>query len=88
MATEGERLATLEAVLREIRDDVDELRDEWQRARARLHNLEGISNTFLAWQKDAREKEAAQYRRLGLWIGVLSVVVALATIVEPLLYHH
>lgn len=87
MATEGERLATVEAVLRELRDDVHALGNEIQSARTRLHNLEGISSTFLAWQKDARDKEAAQYRRLGRWIGVLTVVVALAALVEPLLAH-
>ncbi len=58
MATEGERLATVEAILREVRDDVTEIKQDVAGARKRLHNLEGVSGSFLSWQKDAREKEA------------------------------
>ena len=85
MPTPEERIATLEAILPEIRDDVREIRAETSRTRKRLHSLEGISSSFLAWQKDAREKEKEQYRRLGVRIQVLTLVVGLAAVVVPLL---
>jgi hypothetical protein len=80
VTTEGERLATLEALLWEIRDDVTEVKKEAERTRDRLHKLEGISSSFLAWQKQARADEAAQYRRLGMRIQVLTVVVGVAAV--------
>jgi hypothetical protein len=70
VTTDGERLATVEAVLHEVRHDVAEIRQEQERSRDRLHRLEGVSASFLSWQKDAREKEDAQYRRLGNIIGL------------------
>jgi uncharacterized protein YlxW (UPF0749 family) len=84
MATEGERLATLETLLWEVRDDVADVKDEVKAARERLHKLEGTSSAFLNWQKDAREKERQQYQRLGRRIQVLSIIVALAAVVAPI----
>ena len=85
MATEGERLATLETLLWEVRDDVADVKGEVKAARDRLHKLEGTSSAFLNWQKDAREKERAQYHRLGVRIQVLTVVVGLAAVLVPLI---
>lgn len=87
MTTERERLATVEAVLREVQADVIEIRQESTRTRLRLHSLEGIASAFLSWQTDAREKEERQYQRLGLRVQVLTVVVAVAAIVTPFLYN-
>ena len=87
MPTAEERIATLEAILPEIRDDVREIRAETSRTRKRLHSLEGISSSFLSWQKEAREGEKRQYQRLGLRIQVLTVVVGIAAVISPFLYH-
>ena len=87
MATEAERIATVEAVLREVRDDVVEIKQETTRTRQRLHSLEGISSSFLSWQKEAREGEKRQYQRLGIRIQVLTVVVGIAAVISPFLYH-
>ncbi len=84
MPTDVERLATVEAVLLSIRDDVREVKDEVERSRARLHKLEGISNSFLSWQQEARRGEKEQYRRLGLRIQVLTVVVGIAAVIAPI----
>jgi hypothetical protein len=82
--TDGERLATVEAVLHEIRSDVGELRAELGHARTRLHNLEGIAGTFVSMQKSARREEDSQYRRLGRRIQLLTLVVGAAAIVAPI----
>ena len=87
VATEAERLATLEAILPAIREDVAEIKIESVRTRKRLHSLEGISSAFLSWQKEAREGEKRQYQRLGLRIQVLTVVVGIAAVISPFLYH-
>ena len=91
MATEGERLATVEAVLREVQGDVSEIKTEIGAARQRLHSLEGISSAFLAWQKDARLKEAKQYRRLGNIVGLgglaLSVALVVLAVVTFITHH-
>jgi hypothetical protein len=79
-----ERLATVEAVLGEIRGDVGEVRSELFRTRERLHKLENIANSFVLAQKENRRKEAAQYQRLGLKIQVLTVVVTIAAILAPI----
>jgi hypothetical protein len=83
--TDGERLATVEAVLQDLRSDVTELRDESLRARARLHNLEGIAGAFLDMQKTNRRAEERQYRKLGVKIQVAGLLLTLAAIVSPIL---
>lgn len=84
MPTDGERLATLEEIARDFERDMADLNAEVERHRARLHNLEGIAGTFVNLQKEARRKEEAQYRRLGARIQLLSIVVALAAVVAPI----
>jgi hypothetical protein len=84
MPTEGERIATVETILLDIRGDVSELRQEATEARRRLHKLEGIAGSFVDMQNENRRKEAAQYQKLGLRIQVLTVVVGLAAILAPI----
>lgn len=81
MATVGERLATIEAGVRELRDAVEELRDlysgggdvEYSRSvRGRLHTLESTVAGFVL------------RRSVGLgmvkgWQGVILVLCAVAT---------
>lgn len=82
--TEGERLATIEAVLRELRGDIGERKQEEERTRKRLHELEGAVNLLLEAQKMARRAEANQYRRLELRLQLLTIVVAIGSLVVPL----
>jgi len=81
---DGERLATVEAVLRELRDDMSDLKTEMARTRTRLHNVEGVASAFVDTQKQARRGEAAQYRSLEIRIQVLTIVVGLAAVLTPL----
>jgi hypothetical protein len=83
--TDGERLATVEAVLSELRDDVTELRKESLRSRTRLHNLEGVAGAFLDMQKQNRRREAEQYQRLGVRIQLAGLALTLAAILSPII---
>ena len=73
----AERIASLKA-------DVSELAAEQLRNRTRLHNLEGFAAAYLDTQKANRRAEAHQYRRLELRLQVLTVVIALAAVVVPI----
>ena len=86
MPTDGERLATLEAEMRELRNDVRERIVEEQRTRDRLHKLEGIAGTLVDEMKIARRQEKDQYRRLEVRLQAFTAVVAVAGIVGPLIY--
>ncbi len=88
MTTEGERLATLEALLWEIRDDVTEVKKEAERTRDRLHKLEGVSALFVETQKENRRKEDAQYKRLTAHLQVIGLLFAALLFLEPFLYHY
>lgn len=85
MRPDGERLATLEEQVRDFERDMGVVTTELGSHRRRLHDLEGIAGTFVNLQKEARRKEAEQYQRLGVRIQILSVVVALAAIVAPII---
>jgi hypothetical protein len=85
VATANERLATVEAVLLGMRDDVAEVRQEAIRTRERLHRLEGIASQFVDAQQENRKQEKDQYDRLGLRIQIMTVVVALAAVLVPTL---
>ena len=87
MATEGERLATVEAVLQELREDVGELKSESQRARGRLHDLEGLASTLVDQERVRIRVTKEQQARMRTRIEVLTFVVACAALLEPFLYH-
>lgn len=84
MATADERLATIEEQIRELRAQVADRKAEEQRTRDRLHAIEGAVKGLVTVQKEARAAEATQYRRVAVRIQVLTLVVAVATIVVPL----
>lgn len=87
MATEGERIATLEAVIADLRGDVGEVKQEQLRNRTRLHNLEGLAGTLVEQEK-RRNRDTAQHEaRVNRTLQVLAAVVAIATFAEPFLYH-
>ena len=87
MATEGERLATVEAVLQDLRCDVGELRTESQRTRGRLHDLEGLASTLVDQERVRIRVTKEQQARMRSRLEVLTVVILLATFLEPFLYH-
>lgn len=87
MATEGERIATLEAVIGELRGDMGDLKSETIRTRARLHDLEGIAGMLVSQEKQRNRDTRRAQRRTDRRLQVLTVVVAIAALLEPFLYH-
>ena len=87
MATDGERIARLEVLLSEIRDDVRELKDEESRTRRRLHDAEGVLGMLVEQEKVRRKTTVENQRRVKLRLEILTVVVALAALFEPFAYH-
>jgi hypothetical protein len=82
--TSDARLATVEAVLLDIRGDVLDLKAEATRTRNRLHSLEGTAAAFIQTQKENRRREAAQYQRLGIIVAVVGLFLTLAAVVSPI----
>jgi hypothetical protein len=68
----------------DLADDVTELRDTRKEDHHRLRSVEATVNLLLDAQQDARRAEARQYQRLELRIGVLTVVLAAAAVVVPI----
>ena len=81
MRTEGERLATLEEQVRDFREDMQALTDEIRGVRTRVHNLEGVTATFVGVQQANREAEARQYRRLGGRVSLGGLYIAFGMLV-------
>ena len=67
-----------------LREDAGEVKAELARARTRLHNLEGIAASFVDTQRVNRRLEAEQYKRLGMRIQVLTLVVGFAAVLAPI----
>ena len=87
MTTPDARIAKVEQLLSDLKDDVREMRDETLRTRGRLHDLEGIAGVLVEQEKLRRRATQARDRRFGLRLQVLTVVVMVATLTEPFLYH-
>ena len=87
MTTPDARIAKVEQLLSDLKDDVREMRDETLRTRGRLHDLEGIAGVLVEQEKLRRRATQQRDRRFGRRLQVLTVVVALATLAEPFLYH-
>ena len=87
MPTEGERLASVEQQIIDLRGDIADRKSEEERTRKRLHDIEGIMGLLVDQQKRNREQEATQYRRMELRLQVLTIVIAFAALAEPFLYH-
>ena len=83
--SDGVAIARLQEQIRGVREDVAAIVDEQRRTRTRLHNLEGIAQTYVDAQKVNRRREEAQYRRLELRLQVLTVVIGVAAVVAPIL---
>jgi len=76
--TDGERLATIEQVLRDLRGDVGDLRQEGGRTRERLHAIEATARGLALVQTQRIEQQERQWSALARRLRVLSVVIALA----------
>lgn len=87
MATEGERIASVEQQIIDLRGDIADRKHEEERTRERLHKVEGAMQRLVDIQTDARKQEATQYRRLELRMQALTLVVAFAAMLEPVAYH-
>ncbi len=88
MPSADERLATVEAVLLELRADVADIKHEAVRTRDRLHKLEGVSALFVETQKENRRKEAEQYHQLGTRLTIVGLILTALLFIEPFLYHY
>lgn len=87
MPTDDTRLTRLEDRVQAMRDDMADLKIETQRTRKRLHDLEGISSLLVEQEKVRREATHKQQEAFKLRLQVLTVVVAVAALAEPFLYH-
>jgi len=85
--TDGERIVALETLMGEIRGDVQELNAESRRTRGRLHDVEGILGTLVDQEKVRIQVTKESQRRMRTRLEVLTVVVGLAAVLEPFLYH-
>jgi hypothetical protein len=84
---DAERLATVEQIVREVKGDVKDLREEQKADHHRLRSVEQSVMRLLENERDAREGVLDRQRRIELLLKALTSVVALAAVVEPLLFH-
>ena len=87
MTTPDARIATVEQLLSDLKDDVREMRDETLRTRGRLHDLEGVAAVLVEQEKHRRRATQLRDKRIGRRLQVLTIVVAVAALGEPFLYH-
>jgi uncharacterized protein YlxW (UPF0749 family) len=76
----------IEERIGDLRGDVQALTTEMERARKRLHNLEATNAGLVKAASVRAEIQAAQAQRTQRWIQVLTLAVACAGVVGPLVY--
>lgn len=86
MPSDGERIATLEAIIHELRDDISDVKAEVLRSRARLHDLEGATGLLVDTEKVRARDQRDRQRRLEIRLQALTIAVAIAAFAEPFLY--
>src|SRR5207249_854920 len=84
---EGERLAVIEQMIRDLREDIDAMKTEQVRTRDRLHKLEGTTAGLVQEARTRSVLQEESSRSVMVRLQVLTVVVAVAALGEPLLYH-
>ena len=87
MVTEGERIATLEAVIGDLRGDMSDLKAETLRTRTRLHDLEGLAGALVSQERQRNRDTRRAQLRTDRRLQILTVVIAAAALLEPFLYH-
>lgn len=82
------RLATIEQVLRDMRDDIQEGTAERLRIRGRLHDLEATAQGLIHFVREQKRQDENQWRRIELrlqWmtfvVGALGLVLAIGVFV-------
>ena len=83
--SESNRIARLEERYHGVREDMHDMAQEIERHRGRLHNLEGIAQTFVDTQQTNRRREAEQYERLSTRLTLVGLVLAACAILSPIL---
>ena len=87
MATDGERIATLEQLGRDIRDDIGAWTHEQERTRHRLHELEAtVRGLVLASDIAVKNTDKRQWR-MELRVQVLTLVVGIGAVASPLIVY-
>lgn len=79
-------MATVEADIRSVREDVQDLRREDERKRKRLHDLESTTKGLVDLRRADDDAVNKQQRRLEVRMQALTAAVAVAALVEPFLY--
>jgi hypothetical protein len=67
-------------VLSELRTDIGQLRQEQERTRGRLHDLEKSAQGLLLMQRERIERDERLFRNLGLRLKYLSLAIAAASV--------
>jgi len=81
----GERIARNEQAITDLREDVRDIRTSATSDHHRIRNVEDAVNLLLEAQKQARRAEHTQYRRLEVRVQWLTLVVAFAAVIGPLI---
>ena len=87
MTTPDARLARVEERLEGLREDVAALVLETNRARTRLHDLEGLAGTLVSQERQRNRDTKTHQRRMEWRLQLLMALVALVSVVEPLVFH-
>ena len=87
MPADGERLATVETLLHELRGDLHEVKDELVRSRSRLHKVEGAVGLLLDRDKVRADIAADRNKKTDRRIQLLIGLAAFGAIIVPLLTH-
>ena len=74
--SDAERLATIEQVLKDVRDDVHDLREEQKGDHHRLRAVEASTALLVSAQKETRERRDYQIRRLAVRVQWVTLGVA------------
>ena len=88
MATEGERIATVEQILRDIRDDLRDWTVEQRRTRERVHVLEATVKGLVMMGDDSAKETQRRQAKIQGRLRLLTVVIAAAALLEPFIYHY
>jgi hypothetical protein len=83
---EGERIAVVEALIGELRGDVQAMTLEQERTRKRLHSLEATTQGVVKAAQAREALQAEQLARQMRWIQILTLIVAAAGVIGPLVY--
>ena len=87
MPTDGERLATVEQIARDVRDDISAWTMEQARTRNRLHEIETTVRGLVLANQIAAGDVVNRQRKLEIRVQVLTLVVGLAAVASPLIVY-